>query len=126
MNEKQQKFLQVLEKQYGNIKAACKAAGIHRSTYYDWLENEEFAEAAHDVLEGLIDDTESKMHELINGVIVEKEDREGGTNIYQKPPDGYLIQFFLKTKGKHRGYVEKVETENKTENLTKIVIDYGS
>jgi phage terminase small subunit len=126
MNEKQERFLAALKKQFGNVKAACNAAAIARSTYYEWLKNEEFATAANDVLEGLIDDTESKMHELINGVIVEKEDREGGTNIYQKPPDGYMIQFFLKTKGKHRGYVEKVETENKTENLTKIVVDYGS
>ena len=37
---KQKKFLKAY-REIGIIKAACKVAGINRSTYYDWAENDE-------------------------------------------------------------------------------------
>jgi hypothetical protein len=37
---KQMRFLRVF-RESGNIKASCKAAGIHRSTYYDWRDHDE-------------------------------------------------------------------------------------
>lgn len=126
MEEKHKQFLQALEKQYGTIADACRTVGITRTTYYRWLENAEFKEAVSDLQEELKDNAESKMHQLINGVTMSREVK-GEEIIYSKAPDAYMIQFFLKTKAKERGYVEKVESENvnKNDNTIKIVIDYG-
>ena len=42
LNTKQNKLIPIIIK-LGNIDKACKEAQISRQTYYDWLENEEFA-----------------------------------------------------------------------------------
>jgi hypothetical protein len=126
MEDKHTHFLDALRRKHGNITAACEAVRVSRMAYYRWLENTEFAEAIEDLYESLLDNAESKLHELINGVTVE---RETGDNvfIYTKPPDFNAIKYYLSTKGKKRGYVEKIESENtnKNDNTIKIVIDYG-
>ena len=126
MNEKQKQFIAVFEKHYGTVRSACASAKIARSTYYEWLKNEEFKQSIEEITEGLLDEAESKLHELINGVMVEGRSN-GETRVYSKPPDFNSIKFFLSTKGKARGYTEKIETENvnKNDNTLKIVIDYG-
>lgn len=87
-----EKFLEVFANNLGNVKDSCKAAGISRATYYVWRENDkEFAQATDDIYEGLIDLAESK---LLENII------SGKTN---------EILFYLKTKGKYRGYVERQE-----------------
>jgi hypothetical protein len=126
MEDKHTQFLEALKRKNGNITAACEAVRVSRMAYYRWLENTEFAEAVNDLYESLLDNAESKLHELINGVTVERETGED-VKIYTKPPDFNAIKYYLSTKGKKRGYVEKVESENvnKNDNTIKIVIDYG-
>jgi transposase-like protein len=92
MNENQKLFLAALENNAGNISEACVKAGIGRTTYYLWLEqSEQFKQAADEVKESLIDLAENKLIEKI---------KEG---------DVKSIIFFLKTKGKSRGYIERTE-----------------
>lgn len=87
-----EKFLEVFANNLGNVQDSCKSAGISRATYYVWKSNdEEFAQAVEEIQEGLIDLAESKLLENINS---------GKTN---------EILFYLKTKGKYRGYVERQE-----------------
>ncbi len=124
MEEKHIKFIEVLKRAHGNIAGACRAVDINRTTYYRWLELEEFALAVDEVFESFLDNAESKLQELINGTLVERETGDD-VQIYTKPPDFNAIKYFLSTKGKKRGYVEKLETENKTENKIMVAIDYG-
>lgn len=90
---KKETFLISLANNNGNITNACIDANIGRRTYYDWLEDEKFAENVENVQESLLDLAESKLMENIN------------------KNDNTSIIFFLKTKGKKRGYIEKQEVD---------------
>lgn len=47
-----------------NVSTICKAVGISRQTFYDWLKsNQEFAVAFNNALEELRDDMEQVLHE---------------------------------------------------------------
>ena len=87
-------FLEALRNNLGHISKSCVAANIARKTYYRWIDkDEQFKQDCDDVSEGLIDLVESKLLENINN------------------NDNTCIIFFLKTKGKSRGYIEKQEIE---------------
>ncbi len=91
---KKETFLIALENELGHISNACKSANIHRRTYYTWIDkDEDFKQKCEDVQESFLDLAESKLLEKIN---------DG---------DNTCIIFFLKTKGKSRGYIEKQEVE---------------
>ena len=106
---KKQRFVEEFFNKAGNISELCKAVGIHRSTYYEWMNKDErFNAKINAEREGLIDFAESKLIKLI--------DEKNVT----------AIIFFLKTRAKDRGYVEKVETEHSggvDVTLKKIITD---
>ena len=88
-------FPHMLHNREGDISKACYDLGMSRSTYRRWIdEDEEFAEICADVGEGLIDMTE--------GMLI-KNIRKG------KSSD---IKLMLTTRGRNRGYGEKVEVEH--------------
>jgi hypothetical protein len=85
-------LLKALEASLGVITQACKMVGCNRSTFYTYMkEDPEFAKKVTDLENVALDFAESKLYKQI-----EKE------NIT-------AIIFYLKTKGKHRGYVERHE-----------------
>ena len=85
-------FLKIYDKQLCNITKTCKAVGIDRITFYRWYENDaKFHQAVDDLENVRLDFAEEDM-----------------LNIKMQQGDSTAIIFFLKTKGKHRGYVEKV------------------
>ncbi len=124
MTEKQQRFLTIFEQCFATTKAACKAAKISRSTFYEWLKQPEFKEAFEEIREGLIDEAEGGLHRLINGVKVASTDDENP--VYIKPPDFRAIAFFLDRKARDRGYGERVQTDNTNHNTITVTIDYGN
>src|SRR6185295_6087395 len=79
------------KKSHGVVSVACNNAGIARSTFYNWKEDEEFYKAVEEVNEDAIDHVESKLFQLID-----KEDTAATI-------------FFMKTRAKKRGYVERTE-----------------
>lgn len=90
----------------GNISAICKNLNIARLTYYRWLKKDaKFREAIEAEQEALIDFVESKAFNLIN----------------EKNPT--MIIFFLKTRGKHRGYIET--QEHKVSGEMTMKFDFG-
>ena len=90
-----QRFLELFEPNAGSISAICKALGISRRAYYNWMEDDEsFRTAVEDAQESLYDYVESQMHTLI---------KEGNAT---------MIIFFAKTKMKSRGYVERSEFDH--------------
>jgi hypothetical protein len=85
-------LIEALEKSLGVVTTACKSLGVGRTTFYGWLkEDEEFAEKVNDIQNIALDFVESKLFENI---------RDGKTS---------EMIFYLKTKGKKRGYIERQE-----------------
>ncbi len=85
-------LLKALEKSLGVVTVACKNVGIDRSTFYKWVkEDKEFARRVEEIENVSLDFVESKLFNLIS---------EGN-------PAATI--FYLKTKGKKRGYVERQE-----------------
>lgn len=108
MDNYKKEVLESLESHHGIVSSACASVGCPRSTFYNWLESDtEFKLAVDEVREVAIDFVESKLMEKINGVqVVGKED-----SVYDLPPSDTAIIFFLKTRGKKRGYVERTEVD---------------
>lgn len=85
-------MLAALEKTLGVVTSAVKTVGINRSTHYDWMKDDEwYAKEVNSLQDVALDFAESKLFKSI----------ENGS-------DACTI-FYLKTKGKHRGYVERQE-----------------
>lgn len=114
MDSIKKKFLEILDLSHGVISTACKSMNnMSRQTYYNWLKDDpEFEEAAQEIQENSIDFVESKLFEKINGVTVQTFNQKGEPVIYDNPPSDTAIIFYLKTKGKKRGYVERMELDN--------------
>lgn len=106
------KFLEVLENSKGIVLSACKSCDLPRSTYYKWLNDDpEFKLAVDDIQEMAIDFVESKLIEKIDGITVQSYNTKGEEVIYEQAPSDTAIIFFLKTRGKKRGYIERQEIE---------------
>ena len=92
MKGKKKKFIEAYENALGNVSAACRALGIGRRTFYHWRDtDEEFREAVEDASESNKDFAETMLMKNI---------REGKES---------SIIFYLKTRCKDRGYVERIE-----------------
>ena len=90
--EKKALVLKVYEKKAANVSATCIAANIGRRTFYYWRESDpDFDAACKDIEEALVDFAESML-------VAKIQDK-----------DLTAIIFYLKTKGKDRGYVERTE-----------------
>ena len=87
-------MLQALRATLGIVSAAAEKVGISRGTHYRWLnEDPDYAEAVANVAEYVTDFAESSLFKLI---------QEGN-------PQATL--FYMKTRGRSRGYVERQEIE---------------
>lgn len=95
-------MLAALEKSLGIVTTAAKSAGIDRNTHYNWLKSDKaYAEAVKELENMPLDFAESQLHKQI---------KSGSTA---------ATIFFLKTKGKVRGYIEtqNIEVTDKTNLL---------
>ena len=87
-------MLEALEKSLGIVSTACKMVDISRQTHYAWLKaDEEYKSAVNSIQDGVLDFAESHLYKLV------KEGNPAATI------------FFLRTKGKKRGYIERQEIE---------------
>lgn len=88
----------VLKESALNVAYMCTQLGMHRRSFYRWKEKDpEFARACEEIQEEIYDDAEYRLQKKIH------EDKDTASLI-----------FFLKTKCKHRGYIEKQEVEHTT------------
>jgi conserved domain protein len=104
-----EKIAEVYKKKGCNITAACAALNITRQTFYTRkAKSKKLQELIEEADESMLDFAESKLIEHINN------------------NDITSLIFFLKTKGKKRGYVERTEHDvNATpfQELMESVID---
>ena len=100
------KLLDALADARGIVSTACNNCDISRTTFYNYVnEDEDFKSKVEEINEAAIDYVESKLFEKITGVSTIGRDGE----VYDNPPSDTAIIFYLKTKGKKRGYVERQE-----------------
>ena len=91
---KKEAMLQALENSLGVVTVACKQSDTPRSTYYKWLkEDEQFAKDVKEIENIALDFAESQLHTQM---------KDGNTS---------ATIFYLKTKGKKRGYIERSELD---------------
>lgn len=91
-------LLTAIEKSLGVVTTACKNAGCSRETFYKYYrEDKGFADSVDDMSNIALDFAESQLHRQI---------KNGNTA---------ATIFYLKTKGKRRGYIERSEFDNKTQ-----------
>ena len=90
-NIKKKAMIEALTKSLGIVTLACKEVDIARQTHYRWMqEDEKYRQDVEDVADIALDFAESKLHKQID-----KEDTTATI-------------FYLKTKGRKRGYIERV------------------
>ena len=91
---KKEAVLKALESSLGVVTVACRKLDLPRSTFYKWLkEDEQFAREVKEIENIALDFAESQLHEQIS---------DGNTS---------ATIFYLKTKGKKRGYIERNEVD---------------
>ncbi len=104
---KQVALLNAIGRHHWNVAAACREVGVTPQTHHVWLKNyPEYKEQFETIPELELDFVEGKLFELINGVTLAKVDATGEVKVYDQPPCKTSIIFYLKTKGKKRGYIE--------------------
>ncbi len=122
-NTKKELMLKCLANSMGIISHACEKASINRSTHYEWLKEDEAYRAAVDAInESAIDFAESQLMKLIKGASHEVVTQRGEVVEINDGPNPTATIFYLKTKGKKRGYVEKQEMDHSGGPI-QIVID---
>ena len=99
------KIIEIYMKKGCNVSATCQALNISRATFYRYKEKSKaLAQQLVEAEEAVIDNAETILLSKIN---------DGDTT---------ALIFFLKTKGKKRGYIEKIETEELGERLAPVQI----
>ena len=91
---RKKKMVEALKQTLGIVSAACEIVGMGRTQHYAWLENDKkYLAEVKAIEERAIDFGESALFKLI---------KRGNTA---------AVIFFLKTKGKARGYIERHEVQ---------------
>lgn len=89
-------MIEALIKSLGVVTSACRLVQISRETHYRWMKKDKkYKTSVEDIENIAIDFVETKLHKQIE---------KGDTT---------AVIFFLKTKGKARGYVERSEVTGK-------------
>lgn len=91
---KKRAMYDALVKQLGVVTAAAEQAGISRETHYEWMKKDPNYKA-------WIEDLPERTHDFVENALL-KEIKKG---------NHMCIMFYLKTKGKERGYVEEKKLE---------------
>lgn len=98
-------MIEALEKSLGVVTAACKSVGIGRTTHYMWMEQDpEYKRAVEEISDVALDFAETHLHKQI---------KEGSST---------STIFYLKTKGKKRGYIERQEVDLGTDNHFRVEV----
>jgi len=101
---RKRQFLEMLPKKNFNVSSVCREMNLWRSTFYDWMEKDsKFKEVYEEIQERMIDLVEDSLRAQIAA------------------KNTVATIFFLKTKAKHRGYVERVENVQVEEKGIKVI-----
>jgi dihydropteroate synthase len=100
-NKYKKKLLISLEKHFGIVTPACKEVGVSRDTFYRYYnEDEDFKKAVDEINDIQGDFVEGKLFEKI---------KEGSER---------SIMFYMRYKGKKRGYSDSVDITSNGKDIT--------
>lgn len=104
--EQRAQFVGIFRSNATDVSRSCKAFGISRTAFYDWLKQDAvFAAAVEEEREAMKDFGESQLLTMMKGIPeLNKNGRQVG---WISRPDTACIIFFNKTKNKDRGYDER-------------------
>lgn len=106
-NIKKQQMIEALTESLGVVTVACRKVGIPRKTHYEWYnKDDDYRQAVDELADVALDFAESMLHKQIQA------------------QDTTATIFYLKTKGKRRGYIEKSEVDHNIKNVESIEINY--
>jgi len=88
--------LETHQNTYGNVLLTCKAHNISRQTFYRW-------KAKYDWFRIRVKENEESSIDYVESKLMQNIGKNKEASIF----------FYLKTKGKHRGYVERLETSQR-------------
>jgi hypothetical protein len=107
LDHRKRLLLQALVLSKGIISSACQSAAVPRRTFYNWIESDpEFRDAYEDIVEGSLDFVESKLLDRI----------EAGSE--------RAICFFLRTRGRSRGYRDSGDSSSDLLSDNPITVAY--
>lgn len=87
-------MIRALETSLGIVTTACRSVGIDRKTHYNWLRDDpDYRETCEGIQDQALDYVEHQLFQLVKNM------------------ETAAVIFYLKTKGKGRGYVERVQTQ---------------
>lgn len=113
-NTKKHKLLKALIETMGIISDACNKVGCDRGTFYNYIKADEvFKAEVEKINDSCVDFVEGKLLQVIKGY-------KAGDKII--PPDTTAIIFYLKCKGKSRGYIERSQMEFVGDNTMPLTI----
>ncbi len=108
MENMKARLLEELGKTNGIVAYACKQAGVSRVTFYKYCNDDpEFKEQVENIVELQIDIAEAALIKKIG------------------KGDIAAIIFYLKTKGKKRGYVERQEIQAEVSGKIETDVDFS-
>lgn len=108
IREQQNAFINELMRNNYNISKTCRKVKMHNSMYYKWMEDPAFKKVMEKLRDREVDNFEDAFRDLVE----------------ERNPQAVI--FGLKTRGKHRGYVERTEVAHFGASEIKIVIEEGS
>lgn len=104
--EDKNRMIKALEETLGVVTTAAKKVNIARSTHYTWMESDpEYKKQVEDIQDLTLDFVESQLHKQI-------QDGEVASTI-----------FYMKTKGKRRGYIERSEWDINIPTAIRVIRD---
>ena len=115
-------IIELFRSKMGNKTKIAEALNVSRYSLYEWIKKDPaLKQEIEQQEESNIDYVESKLFEKINGIGLMKEDKNGEPVLYTLPPSDTAIIFFLKTRAKSRGYIERTESQIEGELLIKVI-----
>jgi hypothetical protein len=121
---KKNAMLKALESTLGVVTSACEVVGIDRRTHYRWMnEDEAYRVQVESLTDLAVDFAESQLFELIKGAHREVSTPDGEVIRIQDAPNTSATIFYLKTRGKKRGYVERTELAGVNDAPIQIIIN---
>ena len=101
--KKKKEFLKVLKSNLGIVTATCEKVGMSRRTFYNWIESDEdFKTSVQEIYDYQCDYVESQLFKKI---------QQGSEK---------SIHFYLKYKGKDRGYTNHIDITTGGDKISEI------
>lgn len=113
-------FKQVCESKGGNLTEIAKAFSCVRRTANYWMETDpKYKEVLEDVRESMVDLCESQLVRLATGIPKYSKNEKGEKYLsgWNERPDTAAVIFTLKTRGRDRGYIERLDITSKDEKI---------